>query len=94
MEVSVSECQNCGRLAAENAALRNEVAKLKNEVERLQRTVRRLQRKINAALLYAMRAYGDAACVLRRKSGVPRGTWSLAKGQGIVAKRVHDILRK
>ena len=84
-------------MASENAALRrevdrlqHEVARLRREVDRLRKIIARLGRAIRKAKQYALMVYRKAARVMSQHQ--PRGTWSLWKGKGEVAREVYNRL--
>lgn len=88
---------DCRGLASENAALRREVDRLRHEVDKLRREVARLRkiiarlkRAIREAKRYTLNVYREAAKVMGQHQ--PRGTWSLWKGKGEVAKEVYNRL--
>jgi len=79
----MTDCQNCNRLARENAALRLEIKKLKSKAFRLQQTIR-------ATKAVALAVYNQAMGVMGKHQ--PRGTWSYHKGRGEVAAELYNIL--
>jgi septal ring factor EnvC (AmiA/AmiB activator) len=88
---------DCQGLASENAALRAEVTRLQHEVTRLRREVAKLQKRIRRLLevirrakQYALGVYRQAAKAMGKHQ--PRGTWSLWKGKGEVAREVYNRL--
>jgi len=83
------DCQGCA-LASENKRLRHEVARLRREVTRLRKIIARLRRAIREAKRYALSVYRKAAKVMGRHQ--PRGTWSLWRGKGEVAREVYNRL--
>jgi hypothetical protein len=83
------DCRGC-TLASENKRLRHEVARLRREVTRLWKIIARLRRAIREAKRYALSVYREAAKVMSRHQ--PRGTWSLWKGKGEVAREVYNRL--
>jgi len=90
------DCRGCA-LASENKRLRHEVARLRREVIRLRREaarlrkiIRRLLEIIRKAREYALSVYRKAAKVMSKHQ--PRGTWSLWKGKGEVAREVYSRL--
>lgn len=87
----MSDCRDC-RLVEENQKLQQEIQRLQEEIERLYKIIERLREVIDTACNYALSIYGQAAQVLGKRSGVPRGTWSFWKGSGEVARVVFNIL--
>jgi len=79
----MTDCQNCNRLARENAALRLEIKKLKSKVFWLQQT-------IEAARAVALAIYNQATAVMAQHQA--RGTWSYHKGRGEAAAKLYNIL--
>lgn len=79
----MQNCQNCARLSQENAALRRKIEELESKVFWLQQT-------IEAARVYALSVYNQARQVMSDHQ--PRGTWSLWKGKGEVAREIFNRL--
>lgn len=100
-----NECTGCG-LVSENRSLRQEIDRLRREIEKqrkqieelqkivrkLQRIIERLKEIIREARRHAYNLYTEAAKVTSRPSGVPRGTWSMAKGRAAVAQIMYHKL--
>lgn len=84
-----TDCQGCS-LISENEALRREVDRLQKEVERLQRIIETMRKAIQAVRNYCLSIYGQAVRVMSRHQ--PRGTWSLWKGKGEVAREIYHRL--
>ena len=87
--MTTTDCQGCG-LVSENEALRREVDRLQKEVEKLERVIEEMRRAVQAVRNYCLRVYGQAARVMSRHQ--PRGTWSLWKGKGEVAREIYNRL--
>jgi hypothetical protein len=79
----VSSQQPCTQCAA----LRRENAQLKRELKRLKLAIR-------AARRYCAGAHNRWLAVeaLGKRKGVPRGTWSLFRGRGEVARAILALL--
>ena len=69
-------CSRCARLAAENAYLKQENA--------------RLRARLQAIALYAQQVAAKAAALMA-SGNMPRGTWSLWKGRGEIARMIARI---
>jgi len=81
--LAMTNCQNCDRLARENAALRLRIEKLESKVFWLQQT-------IEAARAVALTIYNQSAAVMAQHQA--RGTWSYHKGRGEAAAELYNIL--
>lgn len=77
------DCQNCD-LSRENQEFRRIIA-------RQQKVIERQREMIEIVMVYAGNVYSQAASVLS-KGGAPRGTWSLWRGRGEVAREVYNRL--
>ena len=51
-----------------------------------------LQRTLEMARDETLRIYNQAASVMSRRSGVPRGLWSFWRGAGEMARRIYSLL--
>jgi regulator of replication initiation timing len=70
---SLNLCPNC-------AKLRLQITFLKAENRRLKAENRQLKKKLVAIRDYAEKVENAANAILSRRSGVPRGKWSFARG--------------
>jgi hypothetical protein len=69
-------------------------AELRRKNAQLERELRQLKQAVRAARRYCayMRGQWLAVKALGERKGVPRGTWSLFRGCGEVARAILDLL--
>lgn len=65
---------------------------MQKEVERLREIIEKMGKAIQAIQNYCLNIYSQAAQVMSRHQ--PRGTWSLWRGRGEVAREVYRRLSR
>lgn len=76
------DCQACD--------LPDENERLREELEELRKMLQRWEQVIEQVRDYTLTTYNEAQRVMSRHQ--PRGTWSLWKGKGEVAREVYNML--
>ena len=85
--MSDNTCNNCANLQAQLDAARREIATLRTRIRQLERIIQTAR--------YLCQTYIAATHpIISRKSGVPRGKWSYAKGVYRVAAHILSTLNQ
>ena len=87
-----AEQMEIAMLRAKVARLEAKVAQLERMVEQLKEQIRQLKQVIRVVQAFCLKVMAEAGEILGQSSGVPRGTWSYAKGGRTVAAQVLALL--